>query len=246
MLGESGTGPANDLMMATQLAAQMVGSFGMAGSLISFDAVSHGPIGGANLVAKVLADERGKQDVEDILAAQKERVLEVLAENRDVHPPSWSARGARRARPRRDPRGDRGDARGPRLNDRPLSRAAVDRSGEPLHALRHRLRRPHADREFRGARSPPCRRWTSAPCDPGRGRAGGHRGEQVDYAIVGARAPGRGGSHHVLQASIDAGLPKDVPAITINKVCLSSMSAIAMADQMERRIEVAVAGGWSR
>ena len=33
VLGESGTGPANDLMMATQLAAQMVGSFGMAGSL---------------------------------------------------------------------------------------------------------------------------------------------------------------------------------------------------------------------
>ena len=95
VLGESGTGPANDLMMATQLAAQMVGSFGMAGSLISFDAVSHGPIGGANLVAKVLADERGKQDVEDILAAQKERVLEVLSENRDVHSPwcmrSWSA-----------------------------------------------------------------------------------------------------------------------------------------------------------
>jgi ATP-dependent Zn protease len=85
VLGESGTGPANDLMVGTQLAAQMVGSFGMAGSLISFDAVSHGPIGGANLVAKVLADERGKQSVEDILAAQKERVLEVLAENRDVH-----------------------------------------------------------------------------------------------------------------------------------------------------------------
>jgi cell division protease FtsH len=71
--------------MATQLAAQMVGSFGMAGSLISFDAVSHGPIGGANLVAKVLADDRGKQGVEDILAAQKERVLEVLSTNRDVH-----------------------------------------------------------------------------------------------------------------------------------------------------------------
>jgi cell division protease FtsH len=85
VIGESGTGPANDLMVATQLAAQMVGSFGMAGSLISFDAVSHGPIGGANLVAKVLADESGKQSVEDILAAQKERVLEVLAANRDVH-----------------------------------------------------------------------------------------------------------------------------------------------------------------
>ena len=48
-----------------------------------------------------------------------------------------------------------------------------------------------------------------------------------------------------LQASIGAGLPKDVPAITINKVCLSGMSAIAMADQMIRagEIEVAVAGG---
>jgi len=85
VLGESGTGPASDLMVATQLAAQMVGSFGMAGSLISYDAVSHGPIGGANLVAKVLSDDAGKKSVEDILAAQKERVLEVLAENRDVH-----------------------------------------------------------------------------------------------------------------------------------------------------------------
>jgi cell division protease FtsH len=85
VLGESGTGPASDLMTATQLAAQMVGSFGMAGSLISYDAVSHGPIGGANLVAKVLADDEGKQRVEDILTAQKERVLEVLAQNRDVH-----------------------------------------------------------------------------------------------------------------------------------------------------------------
>jgi ATP-dependent Zn protease len=33
----------------------------------------------------VLADDAGKQSVEDILATQKERVLEVLAENRDVH-----------------------------------------------------------------------------------------------------------------------------------------------------------------
>ena len=89
--------------VATQLAAQMVGSFGMAGSLISFDAVSHGPIGGANLVAKVLADEEGKQSVEDILATQKERVLEVLdaqpGRPRGARP---GARGTRRADPRRD------------------------------------------------------------------------------------------------------------------------------------------------
>src|ERR687898_247257 len=45
--------------------------------------------------------------------------------------------------------------------------------------------------------------------------------------------------------AIRAALPKDVPAITLNKVCLSGMSAIAMADQMIRagELSVAVAGG---
>ena len=118
VIGESGTGPASDLMMATQLAAQMVGSFGMAGSLISFDAVSHGPIGGANLVAKVLADEKGKRSVEDILATQKERVLEVLdAESRRPRGARPGARGTRRADPRRDPRGDPRGPRCARLTD---------------------------------------------------------------------------------------------------------------------------------
>ena len=47
------------------------------------------------------------------------------------------------------------------------------------------------------------------------------------------------------QAAIAAGIPKEVPAITVNKVCLSGMSAIAMADQMIRagEVEVVVAGG---
>jgi ATP-dependent Zn protease len=62
----------------------MVGSFGMAGSLISYDAIAEGPIGSKNLVGKVLADRDGKGRVEDILAEQKERVSEMLAENRDV------------------------------------------------------------------------------------------------------------------------------------------------------------------
>ena len=84
-LGESGTGPASDLAHATGLAAQMVGSFGMAGSLISFDAVAEGAISRTNLVAKVLADAEGKQRVEDILEGQRVRVREVLEENRDVH-----------------------------------------------------------------------------------------------------------------------------------------------------------------
>ncbi len=73
----------------------------------------------------------------------------------------------------------------------------------------------------------------------------GIAGEQVDYAIVGHVLQAGAGQITSLQASIGAGLPKDVPAITINKVCLSGMSAIAMADQMIRagEIEVAVAGG---
>ena len=83
--GESGTGPGADLAHATSLAAQMVGSFGMAGSLISYEAVADGPITRSNLVGKVLANEATKQRVEDILEAQRERVRAVLAENRDVH-----------------------------------------------------------------------------------------------------------------------------------------------------------------
>jgi ATP-dependent Zn protease len=83
--GESGTGPGADLAHATQLAAQMVGSFGMAGSLISYDAVSDGPLSRSNLVGKVLANLETKQKVEDILNGQRERVAAVLAANRDVH-----------------------------------------------------------------------------------------------------------------------------------------------------------------
>jgi len=83
--GESGTGPGADLAHATSLAAQMVGAFGMAGSLISYEAVADGPLSRSNIVSKVLANEETKQRVEDILEAQRERVREVLAENRDVH-----------------------------------------------------------------------------------------------------------------------------------------------------------------
>ncbi|MEX0651016.1 MAG: AAA family ATPase [Actinomycetota bacterium] len=84
-IGDAGTGPAGDLAHATTLAANMVGSYGMAGSLISFDAISDGPIGGSNLVGKVLADKEGRQRVEDILEQQRQRVREVLELNADVH-----------------------------------------------------------------------------------------------------------------------------------------------------------------
>jgi ATP-dependent Zn protease len=83
-LGESGTGPAADLANATELAAKMVGAFGMAGSLISYEALQNGPLSSSNLVAKVLGDADGKQRVEDILTRQKQVVTALLEENRDV------------------------------------------------------------------------------------------------------------------------------------------------------------------
>jgi ATP-dependent Zn protease len=83
--GESGTGPGADLAHATQLAARMVGSFGMAGSLISYEAVADGPLARSNIVAKVLGNPETKEKVEDILEAQHELARAVMAENSDVH-----------------------------------------------------------------------------------------------------------------------------------------------------------------
>jgi ATP-dependent Zn protease len=83
-LGQSGTGPANDLATATEVAATMVGALGMAGSLISYEALSSGPINASNLVGKVLGDLEGKRRVEDILDTQKERVAALLSDNADV------------------------------------------------------------------------------------------------------------------------------------------------------------------
>jgi ATP-dependent Zn protease len=80
--GESGTGPAGDLQAATAAAAQMVGSFGMAGSLISYDLMAGPP--GASVVAKVLASEDGRQSVTTILDAAKEEVGRILNENRHL------------------------------------------------------------------------------------------------------------------------------------------------------------------
>jgi acetyl-CoA C-acetyltransferase len=67
----------------------------------------------------------------------------------------------------------------------------------------------------------------------------------IDYVIMGQVLQAGAGQITARQASIAAGLPKEVPAITINKVCLSGLNAIALADQLIRagEIEIAVAGG---
>ena len=83
-LGESGSGPGSDLSAATETAALMVGALGMAGSLISYEAVAEGLMSRQNLVGKVLGDGEARARVEGLLQEQKERVRGVLAENQDL------------------------------------------------------------------------------------------------------------------------------------------------------------------
>ncbi|HYH47969.1 MAG TPA: AAA family ATPase [Acidimicrobiia bacterium] len=81
--GSASTGPAGDLAYATQLAAQMVGSYGMGGTLISYDAVESGPMA-AGTVAKVLSNEAARKRVEVLLVEAKETARRLLAENRHL------------------------------------------------------------------------------------------------------------------------------------------------------------------
>ncbi|MDQ1465781.1 MAG: cell division protease FtsH [Actinomycetota bacterium] len=81
--GESGTGPSSDLSHATTIAAQMVGSFGMAGSLVSFEAVENGPIN-QGIVGKVLANDDGRRAVERLLGQAKADTRALLDENRHL------------------------------------------------------------------------------------------------------------------------------------------------------------------
>jgi acetyl-CoA C-acetyltransferase len=76
-------------------------------------------------------------------------------------------------------------------------------------------------------------------------RRSGVDGGQIDYVIMGQVLQAGTGQITARQAAIEAAIPKEVPAITINKVCLSGLNAIALADQMIRagEIEAAVAGG---
>jgi len=73
----------------------------------------------------------------------------------------------------------------------------------------------------------------------------GVTGEQVDYVIMGQVIQAGQGQNPARSASVGAGIPMNVPTITINKVCLSGLNAIALADQLIRagEVEVVVAGG---
>ena len=69
--------------------------------------------------------------------------------------------------------------------------------------------------------------------------------DQVDYVIMGQVIQAGAGQITARQAAVKAGIPMDVPALTINKVCLSGIDAIALADQLIRagEFEIVVAGG---
>jgi acetyl-CoA C-acetyltransferase len=68
---------------------------------------------------------------------------------------------------------------------------------------------------------------------------------EVDYVLMGQVLQAGTGQITARQAAIAAGIPVEVPAITLNKVCLSSLTAVALADQLIRagELEVAIAGG---
>ena len=68
---------------------------------------------------------------------------------------------------------------------------------------------------------------------------------EVDYVVMGQVLQAGAGQITARQAAILAGVPQEVPALTINKVCLSGLNAIALADQMIRagEVETVVAGG---
>ncbi len=81
--GESGSGPSGDLVTATSIAVELVGTMGLGGSLVSFGAVDTGLVGG-NLAAQVLADDRARDAVETLLDEQKSVVTTLLRENRHL------------------------------------------------------------------------------------------------------------------------------------------------------------------
>jgi acetyl-CoA C-acetyltransferase len=70
-------------------------------------------------------------------------------------------------------------------------------------------------------------------------------GDQVDYVIMGQVLQAGAGQIPSRQAAVAAGIPMTVPSITINKVCLSGLDAIALAAQLIRagEFDIVVAGG---
>ena len=76
-------------------------------------------------------------------------------------------------------------------------------------------------------------------------RRSGLSGPSIDLAIIGQVLQGGCGQAPARQATLKAGLPREVPAETLNKVCASSFRAVTLADQIIRAgdAEIVLAGG---
>ncbi|MEU0492212.1 acetyl-CoA C-acetyltransferase [Nocardiopsis changdeensis] len=73
----------------------------------------------------------------------------------------------------------------------------------------------------------------------------GINGDQVEYVVMGQVLQAGAGQIPSRQAAVKAGIPMNVPSLTVNKVCLSGLDAIALADQLiaAGEFDVVVAGG---
>jgi len=73
----------------------------------------------------------------------------------------------------------------------------------------------------------------------------GMENDEVRYLIMGQVLQAGAGQAPARQAAVGAGLPKEVPADTVNKVCASSIRAVEIADSMIRAgdVDVVVTGG---
>ena len=73
----------------------------------------------------------------------------------------------------------------------------------------------------------------------------GIKAEMVDEVILGCVLTGALGQNPARQASLKAGIPEEIPAVTINKVCGSGLKAVVMAAQAVQcgDADIIVAGG---
>jgi len=73
----------------------------------------------------------------------------------------------------------------------------------------------------------------------------GISGDQVEYVLMGQVLQAGQGQITARQAAVKGGIPMSVPALTLNKVCLSGLNAVALADQLIRagEFDIVVAGG---
>jgi ATP-dependent Zn protease len=82
--GDVSTGPGGDLLYATNVAAEMIGTCGMSETLVSYAAIQNSAFSDTNIVGRVLADAEGRTRVEEMLQRQKVFVRGLLESNQHL------------------------------------------------------------------------------------------------------------------------------------------------------------------